>query len=203
MKLFYSPTSPFVRKVLVAAHELGLAGRIVPIACAAHPVDRDRSIIAHNPLGQVPTLLLDDGTMLADSRVICEYLNDLAGGSLFPSGRERWQALVEQNVGDGLLDAALLARYERAVRPADKQWPRWLDGQIDKIHSALTVIDREAPALGGRVDIGTISYGCALGYLDLRFEDLAWRERYPAAKEWYARFDERPSMRETRLRQSS
>jgi glutathione S-transferase len=200
MKLFYSPSSPFVRKVLVVAHELGLNDRIERLACAAHPVNRDQSIIAHNPLGQVPTLLLDDGAMLADSRVICEYLNDQAGGQLFPSGSQRWSVLVEQNTGDGLLNAALLSRYERAVRPPEKLWPEWLNGQIDKIHSALAVIDKAAPRLGDRVDIGTISFGCALGYLDLRFEDLRWRDHYPAAKDWYARFDERPSMRETRLK---
>jgi len=199
MKLFYSSTSPFVRKVLVVAHELGLADRIERLACAAHPVNRDRTIIAHNPLGQVPTLVLEDGRMLADSRVICEYLNDLAGGTIFPSGSQRWEALVAQTLADGLLDAALLGRYERAVRPPEKLWPEWLDGQIDKIHSALAALDKAAPALGDRVDIGTISYGCALGYLDLRFADLNWRERYPAAKDWFARFDERPSMRETRL----
>ncbi|WP_230532295.1 glutathione S-transferase [Microvirga roseola] len=199
MKLFYSPTSPFVRKVLVVAHELGLADRIARVSCAAHPVNRDQSIIAHNPLGQVPTLVLEDGRMLADSRVICEYLNDLAGGSIFPAGPRRWDALVEQTVADGLLDAALLGRYERAVRPPEKLWQEWLDGQIDKIHSALAGIERAAPDWGERVDIGTISSGCALGYLDLRFEDLGWRDRYPAARDWYARFDERPSMRETRL----
>jgi glutathione S-transferase len=200
MKLFYSPTSPFVRKVLVVAHELGLADRIERLASAAHPVNRDQSIIAHNPLGQVPTLLLADGSMLADSRVICEYLNDLAGGQIFPSGAKRWPVLVEQTVADGLLDAALLGRYERAVRPSEKQWQEWLDGQVDKIHSALAAIDKAAPGFGDRVDIGTISCGCALGYLDLRFDDLGWRDRYPAARDWYARFDERPSMRETRLR---
>ncbi|MCB8821089.1 glutathione S-transferase [Microvirga rosea] len=200
MKLFYSPTSPFVRKVLVVAHELGLAEQIERVACAAHPVNRDKSIITHNPLGQVPTLMLEDGRVLADSRVICEYLNDLEGGSIFPSGEQRWEVLVEQSLADGLLDAALLGRYERAVRPPEKLWQGWLDGQIDKIQTTLSAIEKAAPNLGDRVDIGTISFGCALGYLDLRFEDLGWRDHYPAAGEWYARFDERQSMRETRLR---
>lgn len=111
MKLFYSPTSPFVRKVMVVAHELGLADRLERLPSAAHPVNRDKSIISHNPLGQVPTLLTDDGQVLADSRVICEYLDDLAGGGLFPkAGAARWRALVDQTLGDGLLGAALLAR---------------------------------------------------------------------------------------------
>lgn len=200
MKLYYSATSPFVRKVLVVAHEAGLADRIERLPSAAHPVNRDRTIVAHNALGQVPTLLLDDGRMLADSRVICEYLDDLAGGGLFPrSGEARWRALVEQTLGDGLLDAALLARYESAVRPADKLWQDWLDGQIDKMRTCLAAIEKDAPGLGERVDIGTVSYGCALGYLDLRFADLAWRATHPAAADWYAGFDQRPSMQGTRL----
>ena len=201
MQLFYSPTSPFVRKVLVVAHELALTERIERLSAAAHPVNRDRTIIAFNPLGQVPTLLTEEGRILADSRVICEYLNDLAGGALFPpSGPARWNALAEQSTADGLLDAALLARYERAVRPVDKLWPDWLEGQIDKIHSALAALEASARMFGDRVDIGTIASGCALSYLDLRFDDLDWRKRCPAAWDWYARFDERPSMAATRLR---
>jgi glutathione S-transferase len=195
MKLYYSPYSPYVRKVLVAAHEVGLADKIENVACAAHPVTRDRNIIAHNPLGQVPTLLLDDGTMLADSRVICEYLDDRAGGSLFPrSGAERWRVLVDQTIGDGILTAALLSRYEVAARPPEKLWQDWLGGQMDKVETAIAAIEAVAPTLGDRVDIGTISFGCAFGYLDLRFPDLGWRDRHPKSADWYARFGARPSM---------
>src|SRR5260221_10537422 len=114
MKLFFSPASPFVRKVLVVAIELGMEGRIERLPSAVHPVNRDQAVVAKNPLGQVPTLLLDDGTPLHDSRVICEYLDAQAGGArLFPApGAARWQALTEQSVADGLLDAAILSRYE-------------------------------------------------------------------------------------------
>lgn len=200
MKLYYSPTSPFVRKVMVVAHEAGLADRLERLPSAAHPVNRDKTILPHNPLAQVPTLVTDQGEVLADSRVICEYLDALGGRGLFPrNGVTRWRALADQSLGDGLLDAALLARYERAVRPEDKCWPDWLEGQIDKIRTALAAIEAAVPSLGERLDIGTITFGCALGYLDLRFQDLAWRERHPAAAEWFARFDERPAMRATRL----
>jgi glutathione S-transferase len=195
MKLYYSPYSPYVRKVLVAAHEVGLADKIENVACAAHPVTRDRNIIAHNPLGQVPTLLLDDGTMLADSRVICEYLDDLAGGSLFPrSGSARWRVLVDQTIGDGILTAALLSRYEVAARPPEKLWQDWFDGQMNKIETAISSIEAAVPTLGDRVDIGAISFGCAFGYLDLRFPDFGWRDRHPKSAGWYARFGARPSM---------
>ena len=200
MKLFFSPTSPFVRKVMVVAHEVGLADRLQRLPSAAHPVNRDKTILPHNPLGQVPTLVLDDGQVLADSRVICEYLDDLGGGALFPrGGPARWRALADQSIGDGILDAALLARYERAVRPEDKRWPEWLDGQIDKIRTALGAIEAAVPSLGERFDIGTITFACALGYLDLRFPDLSWRDRAPATAQWYARFGERPAMRATRV----
>jgi glutathione S-transferase len=195
MKLYYSPYSPYVRKVLVAAHEVGLADKIENVACAAHPVTRDRNIIVHNPLGQVPTLLLEDGAMLADSRVICEYLDDLAGGSLFPrSGSARWRVLVDQTIGDGILTAALLSRYEVAARPREKLWQDWFDGQMDKIETAISSIEAAVPTLGDRVDIGTISFGCAFGYLDLRFPDLGWRDRHSKSADWYARFGARPSM---------
>mgnify|MGYP001964464893 CR=1 FL=1 len=119
MKLLYAPTSPFVRKVMVCAHLTGQAGQIEWLASAAHPVNRDARIAGHNPLAKVPTLILPDGKALYDSRVICEYLAEAAGDTqLFPAGPARWVALTRQALGDGLLDAALLARYEqRPARP--------------------------------------------------------------------------------------
>ncbi|MET4210954.1 glutathione S-transferase [Bradyrhizobium sp. LA2.1] len=198
MKIYYSPFSPYVRKVLVTAHELGLADRIEQLPSAAHPINRDQTIIAHNPLGQVPTMLLDDGTSLADSRVICEYLNDLAGGKMFPKSQaQRWRALGDQSTADGILAAALLSRYELAVRPPEKLWQPWLDGQLDKVETSISAIERAAPT-GERVDIGTISFACAFGYLDLRFPDFGWRSRHPKCAAWFASFDVRPSMQATR-----
>ncbi|MFT3821243.1 MAG: glutathione S-transferase [Rubrivivax sp.] len=196
MKILFSPTSPFVRKCLASAHELGLAGRIELLPSNAHPVQRDAAIIAVNPLGKVPTFFADDGTVLYDSRVICEYLDDLAGGArLFPrSGAARWAALRLQALADGVLDAALLARYEDVARPEALRWPEWRRAQLDKAHTALQALDRDVAALAGRVDIGTLSLGCALWYLDLRFPDLGWRERYPAVAGWAQDFGRRPSM---------
>lgn len=197
MKLFYSAASPFVRKVMVVAHVHGLAERIERLPAKAHPVDRDGTIVEKNPLGQVPTLILDDGQVLADSRVICEYLDHLGGATLFPRNAERWRVLAQQSLADGLLGASLLARYERAARPEERQWDGWESGQLEKVASALKVMEADAPGLGDRLDIGTITYGCALGYLDLRFPHLAWRDRHPGLKDWFARFDARPEMRAT------
>ncbi len=199
MKMYYSATSPFVRKVMVAAQELGLAERIEKLPAAAHPINRNREVLAHNPLGQVPTLITDEGVMLADSRVICEYLDSLAGGGLFPAqGPARWRALVDQAIGDGALGAALLARYETAVRPDERQSKPWIDGQLDKVATALAAIETAAASFGDRLDIGTIAFGCLLGYLDLRFAGLKWRDSHPATAAWFARFDQRPSMASTR-----
>lgn len=198
MRLYFSPASPFVRKVLVAAHELGLAGRIENLPSAAHPVQTDTTIAADNPLGQVPTFYTDDGLALYDSRVICEYLDVLGGGALFPAGEARWPALVRQSEADGLLDAALLARYEAVVRPAEHRWEPWTDGQMRKIGRTLDHFEASIAAIDGVLNIGTISVGCALGYLDFRFADLGWRPSRPKLADWYARFGERPSMVATR-----
>ena len=199
VKLFYAATSPFVRKCLVAAHELGLRDRLELLPAAPHPVNRDRTIVAHNPLGKVPTLIADDGTVLYDSRVICEYLNALGDGRLIaPQGPARWRALTEQSLGDGIMDAAVLARYEATVRPEGLRWQDWTVGQLDKVTCGLAEIERRAPGLADRVDVGTIAVGCALGYLDLRFASLAWRERCPDTAVWFERFAARDSMSSTR-----
>ncbi len=194
MKIFFSPASPFVRKCTVSAAELGLTFETLP--SAAGPVARDGTIVAQNPLGQVPTMLADDGEALYDSRVICEYLDDQAGGGqLFPAaGPNRWRALREQALGDGLLGAAVLARYEAVLRPQDKQWADWTNGQMAKVGSALDQFEIWAAGFGDRVDIGTITTGCGMGYLDFRYPTLPWRDGRPALAEWFERFGARPSM---------
>jgi glutathione S-transferase len=200
MKIFYSATSPFVRKCLVAAHELGLHERLELVPGAAHPVNRDAAIVAHNPLGKVPTLVADDGTVLYDSRVICEYLDALGDGEIVPKqGSERWRALLEQSLADGINDAAVLARYETAVRPENLRWPDWTAGQLDKVHCGLSELERRAPGFADRIDVGTIAIGCALGYLDYRYGSLRWRETCPHTAVWFERFAMRPSMLATRL----
>lgn len=200
MKLLYAPTSPYVRKVMVCAHLTGQAGRIQWLDSAAHPIRRDARIAAHNPLAKVPTLILDDGQALYDSRVICEYLASATGnGHLFPAaGAARWQALTRQALGDGLLDAALLARYEHTARPADRQWNDWRDAQLLKVGASLDAIEALAPQLAGeRPTIGEVSIGCALGYLDFRFPELQWRDNHPLAAEWFGAFHALPAMQAT------
>jgi len=188
-----------VRKCLVAADELGLADRIERLPAAANPINRDQTVVASNPLGKVPTLITDDGAVLYDSRVICEYLNDLADGELLPRrGGARWRTLVEQSLADGISDAAVLARYETAMRPEALRWDAWTAGQLEKIASGLAALEARAVDLGDRVDLGTIAFGCALGYLDFRFASLAWRDGHPNAAAWFEWFGGRDSMVATR-----
>ena len=200
MKLYHSTTSPFVRKVMVSAIELGLADRIEKVPGKASPVARSTPVGQDNPLAKVPTLVTDDGTVLFDSRVICEYLDSVGGGRLFPAaGAARWQALTDQALADGMTEAALLQVYEVRLRPADKQSPSWRDGQHDKVERGLDRLEQSASHFGDPVDIGTIAVACALSYLDFRFPDLAWSTRHPTLAGWYATFAARPSMAATHL----
>lgn len=199
MKLLYSPTSPFVRKCLTAAHELKLHHQIELVKVAPNPVERDAAVVALNPLGQVPTLIADDGTVLHDSRVICEYLNALGHGSLIPrESSAHWRVAVEQSLADGITDAAVLARYETALRPENLRWADWTNGQLDKVRCGVAELERRVPAFAGRIDLATIATGCALGYLDFRYGWLDWRETCPALAAWFEVFSERPSMLATK-----
>ena len=199
MRLLYAPTSPFVRKVMVCAHLSGQAERIEWLDSAAHPVRRDNRIAAHNPLAKVPTLVLDDGESLYDSRVICEYIDSLGSAGIFPpAGPARWKALTRQSMGDGLLDAALLARYELTARPTEMQWPVWRQALLTKVMACLGAIEAIAPELAtAGPTIGEVAIGCGLGYLDFRFPELDWRASHPAATRWYAGFAQLPAMQAT------
>lgn len=198
MKIYYSQSSPFVRKCLVVAHELGVADRIEKLSCTAHVINRSMEIAKDNPLGQVPTLLTDDGTALHDSRVICEYLDTTFDGSLFPvEGPARWDRLVELSLADGMTGATLLARYERHLRPEAFQWSDWETAQLGKVHAGLAWFEERVSEFGERVDIGKIAFACSLGYLDFRFPHVPWREEAPRSAAWFERFNARPSMKET------
>jgi glutathione S-transferase len=201
MKLLFAPTSPYVRKVMVCAHLTGQVGQIELLDSAAHPIRRDPRIAAHNPLAKVPTLILANGRSLYDSRVICEYLASLSDAvQLFPaSGSRRWDALARQALGDGLLDAALLARYELTARPAEVQWTDWRAALLTKVSACLSEIDAIAAELSEDTPtIGEITIGCALGYLDFRFPELDWRTQHGQAARWNAAFQTLPAMQATR-----
>ena len=204
MKLFYSPTSPYARKVAIVAIETGQHDIVERVSAAPHPIERDAGIVEFNPLGKVPTLLTADGLSLFDSRVIAEYLDAHSRrGRVFPqTGAPRWSALAQQALGDGLLDAALLIRYEQTARPAPYRWPLWQERQFDKVNSALARIEEWSKDLGHELTIGTITLACALGYLDLRFPDFDWRAGHPGAGDWLAIIERHESIAATRSPQA-
>jgi glutathione S-transferase len=196
MKLLFSPTSPYVRKCLVTATEVGVMDRITFQTGSAHPVNRDAAILTHNPLGKVPTLITDDGQALFDSRVICEYLNHLGSGPLLPEpGPVRWQARMLEALGDGILDAALLIRYEANARPEALRWTQWVDGKLDAMHTSLSHLNATPGYFEQPFHLGLLTVGCALWYLDLRFPELKWRERYPVLAKVSQGVMSRPSMK--------
>ena len=199
MKLLYAPASPFVRKVLVFIKELGLEDKVELIKVSSTVIDPNAELAASNPVAKIPTLVMDNGKGLFDSRVITAYLDTLASSpSFYPAaGEARWDVLRMEATADGLMDAAVNNRYERGLRPADKQWDAWSDGQVKKVHGALKALDSEAAAFGDRIDAGIVGAACACGYLDFRYPDIGWRESYPALGAWYAKFYERKSMQET------
>lgn len=196
MRLLTSGTSPFSLKVHVVAHELSLLEDIETVDTHVRAYDRNRDILDLNPLAQVPTLILDDGTTIHDSRVICEYLNDLTHGDLIPKdGSARWRALTQQSIADGILTSALIARYERVARPQHLRWQLWLDGHIDKIMTGMAYIDANTLEPREATDIGEISMACAISYIEFRFPDIGLSEHYPTCAAWYRQYKARPSMR--------
>lgn len=198
MKLYYSPASPFVRKVLVCAHECGVAGDIDLLPTKVVPSEPNREYGRVTPLMKLPALDRGDGFVLFDSIVICEYVDSLSKGAhLFPApGDARWKALRLHALADGILDAAVLARYENHVRPAELRWKAWTEGQMVKIDQALDFLERGVGELEG-LTIGTICVGCAMGYLDFRYADRPWREGRPKLAAWYESFAKRPSFEKT------
>ena len=197
MKLRYSPTSPYVRKVSVTLIETGLDNKIERIATSVW--DPKTDIGKDNPLGKIPTLITDDGAVLYDSPVICEYLDSLhEGPKLFPaSGEARWRALRLQALGDGMSDAGILRLLE-GRRPKELQWDKWVERQSNSVARSMDALEEEADAMAkAPVTIGHIAVGCSIGWLDYRFPDLGWRKDRPALADWYEEFAERKSMRAT------
>ena len=193
--LRYSPTSPYVRKVLVAAIEMGLEDRIRRIPTA--PWDPKTDLPKDNPLCKVPALQTPEG-WLYDSLVICEYLDSQhAGAKLFPPpGPARWQALRHHALADGAMDAAILRRLE-SQRPDGQRSQAWMDRQKAAVERALDSLEGDAKTLVDLSDIGAIAIAVMLGYLDLRFAADEWRRNRPALAAWYGRVSQDESMKAT------
>ena len=198
MKLYYSPGSPYARKVRICALETKLDKKIEMVNVVLTPIAPSADVDKHNPVGKIPVLSVK-GMDLFDSPVICEYLdNQHKGRRLLPrKGRDRWVALRLQALADGLLDAAILTRYETFLRPQDKRWDDWVKGQMKKIDGCLDQLEAEAKSLKGKLTLGTISVVCALGYLDFRFAHHDWRAAHPKLAKWFGTVSKHASVKAT------
>src|SRR5262245_1110670 len=183
---------------MVAAHETGLAGRIATQRVVVGASNPNVDVMAVNPLNKIPTLVLDDGSVLYDSRVICEHLDTLHDGAkLFPTERRaRWTALRRQALGDGLMEMSVLRLGEQA-RPMQARSEAHLAAYRLKIGKTLDALELEAEGLAAPIAIGHIAVGCALAHLDFRFAADAWRDGRPKLAAWHAEFARRPSMQAT------
>ncbi len=202
MKLHWSSRSPYVRKVMICVYELGLADKIERIPSVVSLTKPNAEVMRYNPLGRIPTLILDDGRVLHESLLICEYLDSQYNGKLFPpllpnKGEARWTALRRHALGNGLLDALLLWRSEIG-KPVARQTPEWLTTFALKTRNALEVMEADADALARTpFDIGHVGIGTALAYLDFRFADFGWRTGHPRTDAWMQQFLQRESVVKT------
>jgi len=200
MKLHFNPASPFVRAVLIVAHEVGLSDQIELVHTGlVTPVDVHQEIARTNPLGKLPALITDHGHPLHDSRVICEYLAHRAGRSdLIPDEPvKRFRVLTLQSQSLGIADAAVAWRYEMVMRPEELRWDKFALRQKTRAMMALDDAEANWTDLLPELNVGTIALAAALGYLDFRLPDWTWREGRPKLTAFEAEFAKRPSMTAT------
>jgi len=198
MKLRFSPSSPFARKVLVVAMERGLDEDIELIL--TDPFSEESGLRDVNPLSKIPALELEDGRVIIESALITEYLDGLHDGpKLFPQDDTRLDTLKRMALADGMTSAGVLYRVETQRRPSELLWQAYVERQMKSMLGTLSVLEEEAEAFraGDDLTIADIALGCCLGWFDLRFPDLAWRRDNPAIADWFEDFSNRPSMAKT------
>ena len=199
MKLTFSPTSPFARKVRIAAIELGLIGEIKLVPTTTTPGQANDGYSKVTPLKKLPVLITEHGDTILDSFVIVEYLNERADGNLIPPhGARRWRVKSDYSLISGMLDSMVLCRYERALRPQELQWHAWYDDHWTRVWKGLAWFDRRSTTLmSGPLDITHIALVCMLGYTDFCFSDCGWRMAFPGLAALDRLMQELPSVRET------
>ncbi|SMX38894.1 glutathione S-transferase [Maliponia aquimaris] len=198
MQLFYSPASPFVRKVMVFLHETGQLADVALRPVTTTALNSDAGLMAANPLAKLPTLLRADGPAMYDSRVICRFLDDRAKAGLYPAAPRLWETLTLEATGDAIMESALGIVYERRLRPEELHFQPLLDAYWAKVDRAIEVLNtRWMSHLHGPLDAGQIAVACALGYVDFRLPEKDWRAGRDALAGWYASFAARPAMAET------
>ncbi|WP_322867724.1 glutathione S-transferase [Aquicoccus sp. G2-2] len=197
MQLIYSPASPFVRKVRACLIETGQSDDVEFVPVQTTPINVAAEARAANPSGKIPALIRDGAPAIYDSRVITRFLDDRAGGTLYPEARI-WEVLTLEATADAIMDAAVLCIYEERTRPPELRSDDWVEAQWSKAAHAVSAVNaRWMSHLSGPLDMAQIAIGCALGYLDFRHGARGWRDGNDALAEWFTAFSERPSMKET------
>ncbi|MBB3459287.1 glutathione S-transferase [Rhizobium sp. BK313] len=198
MKLLGSLRSPYVRKVLVAAAELELLDQIDLEIHSVHLAAHVPTVMNVNPLNKIPTLITDADDVIFDSLVICEFLNELAGGDILvlKDARRRLKTLQMHALASGLVDV-LIMRLVEAAKPEIRQWPEVLDATAAKINATLDYLEIRADELFAEGStLGTLSVAVAINYIDFRFASMHWRQTRPRLNEWHAHFSTRPAIRD-------
>lgn len=200
MKLHWSPRSPFVRKVMIVAHELGLVGEIECVRSIALRTKANPAIIQDSPVGRIPVLVLPDGVVLSGSYAICDYLDSLAGsGRVIPKGEQKWQEIELHGVADGLLETLIFWRWEFVVPP--EQCRQDISDTCEiKVEACLSWLEKKVDVFAScDYAIGQITVGVALDYLDFRFEQIDWRSSCPNLAKWHKTFQQRVSSMATEV----
>ena len=194
MQLLMSGMSPFVRKARVVVRELGLTDQITEVPISTTALSSDPTIVAANPIGKIPALVRDDGPAIYDSRVITRFLNDHAGGSLYPESRI-WEILTLEATADAIMEAAVAMAYEVRLRPENERSTDWIEAQWAKANRGIAAVNNKWMShLNGPLNIGQIAVACALSYVDLRHDARGWRTGNKALADWHAAFSQRDSM---------
>ncbi len=197
MKLYHSPTSPFVRKVMVTLDLTGQRDEVELVSGSGTPLDPNADTVSANPLGKIPCLISDEGETLFDSRVICRYLDWRGKGGLYPDGAALFPVLAAEALADGIMEAGILAIYEWRLRPEEIRFQPWVEAQTAKVERGVAALERTELVHSRPTSAASIAAGCALGYVDYRFPDLGWRQRCPTLAAWYKQFSETPAMQAT------
>jgi glutathione S-transferase len=201
MKLFYAPQSPFARKARAAAIELGLEERLhLEYAEVVPGRPNTNHAQSRNPLRKIPALVTDAGETIFDSTVICEYLDALAGGGiLIPRDvPRRWRVLTNHALAQGMFESVILIRYETWLRPEAARWSVWVEDHWDKINSGLDWFEHNKSELSEPINLAHLALGSLLGYVDFRWPDHGWRERFSSVSAWFAQLEQRPSFAKTK-----
>ena len=196
MKLFHSPLSPYVRKVMIVAHEMGLVDQIDRVEGTGTPMAPNDEVLAANPVGRIPALVTEDAGPLVDSRVICRYLHAKGGGSMYGAGDD-WGILAREALAEGVTDSSLLGAYEFRLRPENLQYQPWVDGQYAKIRRGLKAFNDRIDEMGGDFTIDQVALIAACGHVDFRHGALGWRDDCPALADWIEKMATRPSVAAT------